>query len=144
MSTQDFKARHVTVHDDNDSISDDELGTLSMNIPQATRSGPIEDPATTYPASNRPSTDSNGHINGSVVDEDDAEALLSEDPNWKGSRPQRPRANTFSRFSFEFSRSVLPISVSVETGKIEHEKNLNLFNGESNYRSFAQVLYLLH
>ena len=104
-----------------DEDDDDALETLSMPLPRS-RSGPIADPSKTYPAKR----DSIQSTTGVDVD-DAAEALLAREHAWDGeARPSRPRANTFSRFSFDFSRSMLPIPLSVETGDEREEKNFGV------------------
>jgi hypothetical protein len=90
-------------------VDDDELDDLAIPLPSPRAQRPVADPST-Y-ASQR------GSLDDEVKEGEDAEALLASSASPRPKRMHRPRAPSFSRFSFELPNVLsMPLSVDVEPG----------------------------
>jgi len=73
---------------------------------------------------------SNEYPEDMTVEDEAAQALLSTEDG-SNARPKRGRANTFSRFSFEYSRNLIPLPLSSEQDVegIKKNKALSVVSG---------------
>lgn len=94
--------------------SDEDLDALSMNVQPIRASSASQTPRQTLELEREEGDEA-------------SQALLQNDSS--DNRPRRPRSNTFSRFSFEYTRNLLPLPLSSEEVTGKNAKDLNVTAG---------------